>query len=68
MLDYDELRRSSAMAEEREEIMESEGGVRRVLGALTPAQRFILALILFLNVFVLGCFCLFATNRIALPF
>lgn len=31
---------------------------------LTALQRFVLTLMLFLNVFVLGCFCLLATGRI----
>ena len=35
---------------------------------LTPPQRFILALMLFLNVTVLGCFALIAFEKIALPF
>jgi len=39
----------------------------RFLG-LTPAQRFVLALMLFLNVTLLGCFALIAFERIALPF
>ena len=66
MLDYDELRRSSAMAEEREEALETKrsGGLK----SLTAVQRFILALMLFLNIAVLGCLCLLVTNRITLPF
>ena len=35
---------------------------------LTPMQRFILALMLFLNVTVLGCFALLAFERVVLPF
>jgi hypothetical protein len=35
---------------------------------LTPPQRFLLALMLFLNVTVLGCFALLAFEKIALPF
>ncbi len=35
---------------------------------LTPQQRFVLALMLFLNVAVLGCFALVAFGKIALPF
>lgn len=68
MLDYDELRRSSAMAEEREESLETKGSARGAFKSLSPQQRFFLALMLFLNVAVLGCLCLLATNRIALPF
>jgi hypothetical protein len=70
MLDYDELRRSSAMAEEREKELEAKTAVplSKRLGGLTPPQRFILALMLFLNVLVLGFLCLIATNAIYLPF
>jgi hypothetical protein len=39
----------------------------RFLG-LTPLQRFILALMLFLNITVLGFFALLAFERISLPF
>lgn len=35
---------------------------------LTPMQRFVLALMLFLNVVVLGCAALVVFERIALPF
>ena len=66
MLDYDELRRSSAVAEEREETLEDKGGVQAVVGSLTSQQRFVLALMLFLNVSVLGFLCLLATAKIAI--
>ena len=36
-------------------------------GGITPAQRFLLALMLFLNVTVLGCFALIVFEKIALP-
>ena len=39
----------------------------QTLLALTPAQRFLLALILFLNVTVLGCLALLVFQKIALP-
>ncbi len=35
---------------------------------LSPAQRFLIALMLFLNVTVLGCFALLVFQKIALPF
>jgi hypothetical protein len=35
---------------------------------LSPAQRLLLAVILFLNVTVLGCFALLVFQKIALPF
>jgi hypothetical protein len=41
--------------------------VRRRAG-LTPVQGFVLALMLFLNVSVLGMFALLVFNKIALPF
>ena len=37
-------------------------------GGITPAQRFLLALMLFLNVTVLGLFALIVFEKIALPF
>jgi hypothetical protein len=40
---------------------------RNPLDDLTPIQRFVLALLLFLNVSVLGCFALIALEKIALP-
>ena len=66
MLDYDELRRSSAVAEEREEMLGSKGGIQGMIGSLTSQQRLVLALMLFLNVSVLGFLCLLAANRIAI--
>jgi hypothetical protein len=35
---------------------------------LTPAQRFVLALVLFLNVSMLGCLALLVFQKITLPF
>ena len=43
------------------------GGSERLFG-LTPLQRFVIALMLFLNTTVLGCFALLAFEKIALPF
>ena len=40
----------------------------RPLLGLSPAQRFLLAVVLFLNVTVLGCFALLVFQKIALPF
>lgn len=52
---------------------EDDGGapaprIRRSLLGLTPSQLFILSLMLFLNVTVLGCFALVAFDKIVLPF
>jgi len=43
------------------------GGSERLFG-LTPLQRFVIALMLFLNITVLGCFALIAFEKIMLPF
>jgi hypothetical protein len=67
MLDYEELRRSSAMAEEREEALEGQIAQKRALGPLSAPQRLILALLFFLDVTVLGLLLLVATNRVAIP-
>ena len=40
----------------------------RPLLGLSPAQRFLLAVVLFLNVTVLGCFALLVFQKIAQPF
>jgi hypothetical protein len=40
---------------------------RRFLG-MTPAQRFVIALILLMVTCLLGSFCLLVTERIVLPF
>lgn len=37
-----------------------------IISQLTPFQRFVLALMLFLNVSVLGCLCLMVTEKISL--
>lgn len=41
---------------------------RRQLLGLTPAQRLVLALVLFLNVTMLGCLALLVFDKITLPF
>ena len=45
----------------------SSGGLAGLIGMLSPWQRFILALLLFLNVALLGCMCLVMTGRVV-PF
>lgn len=45
----------------------SSGGLAGLLGTLSPMQRFVLALLLFLNVALLGCMCLVMTGRVV-PF
>ncbi len=39
-------------------------GLMGVIGGLSPWQRFVLALLLFLNVALLGCMCLVMTGRV----
>lgn len=67
MLDFEELRRSSAAAEDREEELENNGRFRVALDSVSPQQRLILAVMLFLNIVILGFLCLVATNTISLP-
>ncbi len=43
------------------------GALAGLIGMLSPFQRFVLALLLFLNVALLGCMCLVMTGRIV-PF
>lgn len=52
------LRKPSSMA--------PSGGPARLIGTLSPLQRFVLALLLFLNVALLGCMCLVMTGRVVL--
>ncbi len=70
-LDFGELRRSSAAAEVREDALEAKrasGGIAQGFASIEPRRRFVLALMLFFNVMVLGCLCLVALGRLALPF
>lgn len=77
--DLDNLRERSAASPFDEELptLEAEreekkprraGGPERRLFGTTATQRFVLALMLFLNVAVLGCLCLLATGAFSLPF
>lgn len=77
---FDHLRQRSTEEnppeEEAEEAFTSEyaptasggSGISERLFGLTPLQRFVIALMLFLNITVLGCFALLAFEKIALPF
>ena len=66
---FDNLRQQSL---ENEDTTVQASAARRKGGqpflGLTPPQRFVLALMLFLNVTVLGCFALIAFEKIVLPF
>ncbi len=75
---FDNLRQKSAeeaafLSDEAPTEVASKAGAAparsgRPLLGLSPAQRFLLALMLFLNVTVLGCFALLVFQKIALPF
>ncbi len=52
---------------EKRPVGPSSGGLAGLIGALSPMQRFVLALLLFLNVALLGCMCLVMTGRVV-PF
>jgi len=75
---FDNLRQKSAeqaefLSDEAPAPGESKAAARpaargRPLLGLSPAQRLLLAVILFLNVTVLGCFALLVFQKIALPF
>ncbi len=51
----------------RQPFSPSSGGLAGLIGVLSPLQRFVLALLLFLNVALLGCMCLVMTGRVV-PF
>jgi len=76
---FDHLRQQSAEEnppEEEEEAYTPEYtpalstgiGDTNLLFGLTPLQRFVIALMLFLYITVLGCFALLAFQKIVLPF
>ena len=62
---FDDLRQSSAAMHEEEEEVVRESLVERmpVFRQLNPQQRFLIALLLFFNVTVLGFGCLLASGR-----
>ncbi len=64
---FDNLRQQLSSGQEADAARPARRASRGFLG-LTPSQLFILALMLFLNVTVLGCFALIAFEKIALPF
>ena len=75
---FDNLRKKSAeeaefLNEEAPAAPEPTPAPRKRFGSgpflgLTPAQRFVLALVLFLNVTMLGCLALLVFQKITLPF
>lgn len=65
----DDLRERTIQAEMERELEEEQQRQRvRRMFELAPWQRFILAVLLFLNVALLGCMCLAAFGRIVPPF
>ncbi len=64
---FDDLRERATSAEyelEKVEEPQSSSALANIVAVFTPQQRFILSLMLFLNVTVLGCMCLLASGRI----
>lgn len=78
MLDYEQLRDASAQAEEETQAHEApkkkrtrrprrQAGAARPpsgLALIAPKKRLILALVLYADIVILGCLCLFAIGRI----
>ena len=65
---FDNLRQQSLDNTEEAPTIEISRAKGKPFLGLTPPQRFFLALILFLNVTILGCFALVVFEKIALPF
>jgi hypothetical protein len=65
---FDNLRRQMSEASDTADDAAVSGGRGGALLGLKPQQLFILSLMLFLNVAVLGCFALIAFEKIRLPF
>jgi len=62
---FDNLReRAEAEYEDLAQESKSTSTLAGLLAGITPKQRFILSLMLLLNVIVIGCMCLIALERI----
>jgi hypothetical protein len=62
---FDDLReRAEAEYEDLAQESKSTSTLAGLLAGITPKQRFILSLMLLLNVIVIGCMCLIALERI----
>jgi hypothetical protein len=64
---FDDLRERAASVAEYEETeppQSSSSALADMIGSFTSQQRFLMALMLFLNVAVIGCMCLVASGRI----
>jgi hypothetical protein len=67
----DNLRDEASFVEEEpaaEELPKKPVKSSRPFLGMTPAQRFVIALLLFLMTCLLGTFCLLVTERVVLPF
>jgi hypothetical protein len=67
--DLDHLRERVATAEEYDDYETQEsspalGALAEVLEAFTPQQRFMLSLMIFLDVLIIGCMCLIGSGRL----
>jgi len=63
----DDLREQMALAEEEFE-QEERASLTRAFSGLRPWQRFVLAVLLFLDVALCGCMALVMAGRVGLPF
>jgi len=52
---------------EEEEIWQEPEDTERIYFGMTPAQRFVIALLLFLTVLILSSFCLLVAGKIGFP-
>ena len=52
---------------DEEEIWEEPADTDRIILGMTPVQRFVIALLLFLTIVIISTFCLLVTGKIALP-
>ena len=63
-----DLREQMAQAEEELGYDEEKSSLARVFSGLQPQQRFVLAVLLFLDVALCGCMALVMAGRVGLPF
>lgn len=52
---------------DEEEIWQEPADTERIILGMTPAQRFVIAVLLFLTVMILSTFCLLVAGKIAFP-
>ena len=67
----DDFRDAEVFADEdlgEAEAYQVEASDEDLVFGMTPVQRFVLALLFFLSMCLLGSFCLLVTDKIALPF